>query len=250
MKAYCLVVLCLIPPAGAGVGPDGWVVAIDGKWSRNGHDLGLYSEVFANDKLAATSGTIEVALKDGQSPHRYRCDTPSCTFTIPGFRPAEDSILTRLSHAFEELATHRDTMPVSAISRGREQLRQAVLEWKGGRLDLTDAVRSIDTGLYVVSLRPIETAAQERIRGSLHWDPPAATFATFPAVVTPGIYQLTMSSSEGDSIGAVAVLITSAAEYADRRKAFAAAAQSLPQDLDPATLDAFRNALLFKVRDE
>jgi hypothetical protein len=54
-----------------------------------------------------------------------------------------------------------------------------------------------------------------------------------------------MASPEGDSLGSVAVLVTSAAEYPTRRKSFDAGVQSLPQGLDRVTRDAFLNALLF-----
>src|SRR5580700_2746255 len=86
--------------------PDGWVVAV-GKWTRRGQSLQQYDPVFANDQLEGASGTIVVALKDGQSPHPYRCDKFPCTVTIAGFRPVEDSLLTRLGRAFGQLASHR-----------------------------------------------------------------------------------------------------------------------------------------------
>jgi hypothetical protein len=122
-----------------------------------------------------------------------------------------------------------------------------VLAFNGGQLDLKDAVRSINAGTYTVSLRPIETApstAQGPLRGSVHWDPPEVTSASFPALA-PGIYELTMASSEGDNLGRVAVLVANAADYPARRKSFEAGVQSLPQGLDRVTLDAFLNALLF-----
>ena len=142
-------------------------------------------------------------------------------------------------------------MPVSAISRGRDRarLRQAVLPFNGGQLDLKDAVESMDAGTYTVSLGPIETVpstVQGLLRGSVHWDPPAVTFASFPALA-PGIYELTIASPEGDSLGSVAVLVASEADYAARRKSFEAGVQSLPRDLDKVTLDAFLNALLFDI---
>jgi hypothetical protein len=229
--------------------PDGWVVAV-GKWTRRGQALQQYDAVFANDKLQGTSGTIVVALKDGQPPHPYHCDKFPCTVTIAGFRPVEDSLLARLGRAFGELASHRDTMPISAISRGREPLRQAVLAVDGGQLDLSDAVRSIEAGTYTVILRPIETApstGHEPLKGSVQWDPPAVTVASFPGLA-PGIYELAMSSSEGDSLDSVAVLVASSADYPAWRKSFAAGVQSLPHDLDRVTLDAFLNALLFDIR--
>jgi hypothetical protein len=140
-------------------------------------------------------------------------------------------------------------MPVSVMSRGRyrDPLRQAVLEFNGGQLDLKDADRSFAAGTYIVSLRPIETApstAQGLLLGSVHWDPPEVTSASFPALA-PGIYELTMASSEGDSRVSVAVLVANAADYPARRKSFEAGVQSLPRDLDRVTLDVFLNALLF-----
>jgi hypothetical protein len=84
------------------------------------------------------------------------------------------------------------------------------------------------------------------LRGSVHWEPPEITSAAFPALA-PGIYELTMASSEGNSLGRVAVLVASAADYPARRKAFEAGVQSLPRDLDKVTLDAFLNALLFDI---
>jgi hypothetical protein len=56
-----------------------------------------------------------------------------------------------------------------------------------------------------------------------------------------------MASSEGDSVGSVAVLVSSAADYPARRESFEAGVQSLPRDLDRVTLEAFLNALLFDV---
>jgi hypothetical protein len=248
-------ILCLALLAGgtllaADSNPDGWVVAV-GKWTRGGQELLQYDAVFANDKLQGASGTIVVALKDGQSPHQYHCDKFPCTVTIPGFRPVADSLLARLGRAFGELSSHRDSMPVSAISRGRdrESFRQAVLEFNGGRLDLKDAVGSINPGTYTVSLRPIETApsaAQGPLSGSVHWEPPELTFAAFPALA-PGIYELTMASSEGDSLGRVAVLVANAADYPAKCKSFEAGVQSLPKDIDRVALNAFLNALLFDV---
>ena len=248
-------ILCLALAAGGALlaadgDPDGWVVAV-GQWTRGKQVLQPYDAVFANDQLQGTSGDILVALKDGQSPHPYHCDKYPCTVTIPGFRPVADSLLARLGRAFGELSSHRDSMPVSAISRGRyrESLRQAVLEFNGGRLDLKDAVGSIDPGTYTVSLRPIETApsaAQGPLSGSVHWQPPEVTFAAFPALA-PGIYELTMASSEGASLGSVAVLVASPTDYSARRKSFDAGVESLPKDLDRVALNAFLNALLFDV---
>jgi hypothetical protein len=242
-----LALLAGSPLFAADSNPDGWVVVV-GKWTRGIQTLRQYDAVFANDQLQGTSGTIVVALKDGQSPHQYHCDKFPCTVIIPGFRPAQDSLLFRLGRAFSELASHRDTMPVSAISRGRDRprLRQAVLEFNRGRLDLKDAARSIDAGAYTVSLRPIETArsAQGPLRGSVHWDPSAVTSASFPALA-PGIYELTMASSEGDSLGSVVVLVANAADYPARSKSFEAGVQSLPPGLDRVTHEAFLNALLF-----
>src|SRR5208283_267073 len=126
-------------------------------------------------------------------------------------------------------------------------LRQAVLAFDGGRLDLEDAVGSIEAGTYSVSLRPIQAAPSTtpgRLSGSVHWDPPAVTSASFPTLA-PGIYELTMASPEGESLDSVAVLVASGADYPARRKRFEAGVQSLPKGLDRATLDAFLNALLF-----
>jgi hypothetical protein len=249
MKPIFSIALCFTLCAGAALAadPDGWVVAVDGKWSRNGQDLRLYAPVFVNDKLEAASGTIEVALKDGQSPHRYHCDKSPCAFTIPSFRPGPDSLLSRLGHAFDQLASHRETMPVSAISRGSEKLRQAVLPWDNGRLDLADAVKSIDGGTYTVTLRPVDTApSQKRVKATLQWNPPGATVADFPALA-PGIYEVSMASAEGDSEGTVAVLVAGAADYPAKRRKFEAGQRALPQNLDAASIDAILNALLFQV---
>jgi hypothetical protein len=247
-RIFCLALLAGGALLAADGDPDGWVVAV-GNWTRGKQVLHQYDGVFANDQMQGTSGDIVVALKDGQSPHPYHCDKYPCTVTIPGFRPVADSLLARLGRAFGELASHRDSMPVSAISRGRsrEPLRQAVLEFKGGQLDLKDAARSIDAGTYIVSLSPIETApstAQGPLRGSVHWDPPEVTSAAFPALA-PGIYELSMASSEGVSLGSVAVLVASPTDYAARRKWFDAGVESLPKGLDRVTLNAFLNALLF-----
>lgn len=140
-------------------------------------------------------------------------------------------------------------MPVSAISRGAEPLRQAVLEFHDGRLELQDAVRPIDAGLYTVSLRPIETVpstAKGPFMASVHWEPPEVTSASF-ADLAPGIYELTMTSPEGESLGSVAVLVANAADYSARHQSFEVGVQSLPRDLDRATLDTFLNALLFDI---
>jgi hypothetical protein len=244
-------ILCLALLAGGALfaadgDPDGWVVAV-GKWTRGKQVLNQYDAVFANDQLQGTSGDIVVALKDGQSPHPYHCDKYPCTVTVPGFRPVADSLLARLGRAFSELSSHRDSMPVSAISRGRESLRLAVLEFNGGRLDLKDAVWSINPGTYTVSLRPIETASSTTpgpLSGSVHWEPPGDTFAAFPALA-PGIYELTMTSPEGASLGSVVVLVASEADYSARRKWFDAGVQSLPRGLDRVTMNALLNALLF-----
>jgi hypothetical protein len=253
MNNRLITVLCLAALTGAAAfatdDAAGWVVTKpdDARWNRNGQPLKLYDAIFVNDKLQGASGKIEVALKDGQSPHEYHCDKFPCDFTVGGFRPAQDSLLARLGRAFEELHSHRDTMPVSAISRGSEHLRQAVLMFQDGKLDLKDVVRSVDTAALAVSLRPIQTAdsaAQGRVRGSLNWDPPAATFASFPPVA-PGIYELTMASSEGDSLGSVAVLVVAPADYAAKRRSFEAGVEALPKGLHPLALDAFLNALLF-----
>ncbi len=56
-----------------------------------------------------------------------------------------------------------------------------------------------------------------------------------------------MTSPEGESLGSVAVLVANAADYPAKRRSFEASVQSLPRDLDRATLDAFLNALLFDV---
>ena len=249
-RTICTVVCLALLSCGALLAtdgdPDGWVVAV-GNWTRGQQVLKPYDGVFANDQLRGTSGDIVVALKDGQSQHPYHCDKYPCTVTIPGFRPVEDSLLARLGRAFGELASHRDRMPISAISRGRESLRQAVLEFHGGQLDLKDAVRSINPGTYTVSLGPIETAPSTTpgpLSGSVHWEPPEVTFAAFPALA-PGIYELTLASSEGASLGSVVVLVASEADYPAQRKSFDAGVQSLPKGLDQVTLNAFLNALLF-----
>ena len=244
----CLALLAGGPLYAADGDPDGWVVAV-GQWTRGKQVLRQYDAVFANDQLQGTAGDIVVALKDGQSPHSHHCDKYPCTVTIPGFRPVADSLLARLGRAFGELASHRDSMPVSAISRGREHLRQAVLEFRGGQLDLKDAVRAMNPGTYTVSLRTIETAsstAQGPLNASVHWEPPDVTFAAFPAVA-PGIYELTMASPEGASLGSVAVLVASPTDYSAQRKAFDAGVESLPKGLDRVSLNALLNALLFDV---
>jgi hypothetical protein len=87
---------------------------------------------------------------------------------------------------------------------------------------------------------------QGLLRGSVHWEPPEGTLASFPALA-PGIYELTMASPEGDSLGSVAVLVASEADYPAKRKAFEAGVQSLPRGLDRVTLGVFLNALLFDV---
>ena len=56
-----------------------------------------------------------------------------------------------------------------------------------------------------------------------------------------------MTSPEGESLGSVAVLVANAADYPARRQSFEAGVQSLPRDLDGATLDTFLNALLFDI---
>jgi hypothetical protein len=84
------------------------------------------------------------------------------------------------------------------------------------------------------------------LNASVHWEPPDVTFAAFPAVA-PGIYELTMASPEGASLGSVAVLVASPTDYSAQRKAFDAGVESLPKGLDRVTLDALLNALLFDV---
>ena len=245
---FCLAFVAASALCASGPDPDGWVMAV-GQWTRGGHPLKRYDSVLAKDKLQGISGDIVVALKDGQPPHTYHCDKLPCTVTVPEFRPAPDSLLARLGRAFDELASHRATMPVSAISRGAEPLRQAVLAFGDGRLELQDAVRPIDAGLYTVSLRPIETVPSTTkgpFKASVHWEPPEVTSASF-ADLAPGIYELTMTSPEGESLGSVAVLVANAADYPARRQSFEASVQSLPRDLDRETLDAFLNALLFDI---
>ena len=254
-----IVVICLILLAGnvlpaADEKADGWVLAVHGTWTSGAKTLKLGDPVKVNDKVRGTGAPgdrLTVTLLDGK-PHEYTCESkPDCTSVIEPFRPGPDALPTRIFQALSTLATHREVMPVSAISRGAEGLRQAVLPLDGNQLDLSPAVKQADPGEYTLSLRPISgdrtAKPQARVRGSVHWDPPALTAAAVPGL-TPGLYELAMNSTEGDSIGSVTVLVASPADYDPAHQTFEEGKQVLatwPQGVDPAAIEAFQSDILF-----
>lgn len=256
-----IAVVCLLLFAGttsliADDKADGWVLAVHGKWTDGVKTLKLGDPVKVNDKVRGTGAPgdrLTVALLDGK-PHEYTCEgKPGCTTVIEPFRPEPSALPARIFQALSTLATHREVMPISAISRGAEGLRQAVLPLNGDRLDLSPAVKQADPGAYTISLRRLSngrpSTPKARAKGSVHWDPPAVTTASVPGLL-PGLYELTMISAEGVSIGSEPVLVTGSSDYASKRQAFEEGEQLLatwPQGIDPAAIDAFQSAILFNI---
>src|ERR1035437_1766283 len=199
---------------------DGWVLAVHGTWTSGAKTLKLGDPVKVNDKVRGTGAPgdrLTVTLLDGK-PHEYTCESkPDCTSVIEPFRPEPSALPARIFQALSTLATHREVMPISAISRGAEGLRQAVLPLNGDRLDLSPAVKQADPGAYTISLRRLSngrpSTPNARLKGSAHWDPPAVTAASVPGLL-PGLYELTMISAEGVSIGSEPVLVTDSSDYA------------------------------------
>lgn len=234
----------------------GYLIDVSGSWtSDKGVPLKMGSAVLPAQLLdgkGTGSPRITIAYLDGSfETHQCQPNT-KCVYTVKTIVPKPASWPEQILRSIKSLGTHRDTMPVNAISRDIEVLNPAVLPLRGNQLDLKDAVIQLDQGAYDIVLKPLSKRPNgARVSGSVMWDAPQSTSASLPGLV-PGVYELTLLSPDGGRIGSETVLLATPEDYDKKLAAYRQARQFLdsqPAGATPAAIHNLLTALLFDLED-
>ena len=222
----CLTLL-LLPLLGAASAPAaeicGYVYSIRGDWRlapQFAVTLKPGMELHTGDRIKlmtpARPAHINAGLLNG-SLWKQDCDTDAdCgeALALPGLAPGA-TLSERLRNLIAGFGSH-PTPVVFTLSRGGGgQPREAVLPLRGGKADLSPALRSITATR--VSLRLIPVGAST---------PAASVICTLPGqpcaapAPSPGLYQLEVRAGEGEP-QAVLVLIAAEADYPRLNSTFA-----------------------------
>ena len=144
----------------------------------------------------------------------------------------------------------RAAMPIYAMSRGANagEFQHAVLVLRDQGTDLSPAIKQLEPGTYSVRFRSIQ-GASATYSSALTWDPPATTAATIRNL-SPGVYEMVVSASDGKRIGSTPVILSTADRAAAQQMALDEGrriVQGWPPATDPAAIHNFLSALLLEI---
>ena len=232
----------------------GFVLAAQGGWkwvSKGNSPVAAGDPVLpqATARASDQKARLTIGLLDG-TVKSFECPPLNpCVATIGTFRPSDAGLSARLLAVGKTFFSQRESVPVYAISRGESaaQFQHAVLVLTDRQLQIAPAIVHLDPGAFAIRLRSLQKGMS--YNAGLTWDPPNSVGASVGSV-TPGVYDLVVSSSEGMRIGSTPVIVstpsTAAAEQAaleEGRKITSA----WPRDTDPAAVHNFLTAVLLDI---
>jgi hypothetical protein len=236
------VAACRIVAWAAVQDPVGYVIEITGPWAvkPGSAELALGGPVLEGQYLQPQGPRIShitIAFLDGTA-RTYREAGPVKSLQAP----PEAALVDRIKAVAK--AVHQNRLPaIFSISRGRTQIRPAVLKRAGRRLDLAPAFGSMEAGHYNLELARVEGG--EAIKATCNFDLPADTSATVPDLA--GVYTLQVSSDAGTLLGSVMVLIVGPEDFEAKSAAFQKGVEmtaAWPADTDSGAIQLFLGALL------
>ncbi len=216
--------LCLLH--GVGQNPNkrmvtGRLLGIDGEWQRKGTtDLIKIGDAVSEGDVITPHGEaddlyISIGLLNGDilgcdSRHRSQCNE----IKIPSLTGPATNWSARIIQAFDAIISQRTPPTVFMLARGvGPNPNEAVLRFSNGKLDVSPALRDIETGNYTVFLTdPDAKSSTGAIKGNFHW----AGTGSCEVRVHPlaGIYGFQVATSTGDHVGSsVTVLVTDQATF-------------------------------------
>jgi hypothetical protein len=168
----------------------------------------------------------------------YNGETLSCEGArrceIPNVAPPKQSLWARLK-------AQRELPAVAfAITRGDDP-EEAVLGYRDGSLDLAAAFQHLAAARYRIRMRNLRKV-WEPVEFAFDWTPRAPR----PAVVaiTPGLYEMEVTTPEDAILGPAAVLIAGLASDAESRRAFEQAMATFDRAQPPLSAVARREFAL------
>jgi hypothetical protein len=137
---------------------------------------------------------------------------------------------------------------VTPVSRGMEsELKDAVVQFRDGKVDLTPAFSDLDSGSYKVRIEPLKGGSAAAMNAVVTWQEGGSAIAAIPGM-TPGLYRVSRADGDGNSPAHEAwVLVCSLGDFANKSADYAAAADATrkwPSEVDARAPQAVLRAYL------
>jgi hypothetical protein len=140
---------------------------------------------------------------------------------------------------------------VTPVSRGLEsELRDAVVQLRDGKVDLTPVFSDLDSGSYKIRVEALKGGGASPMTAVVAWQEGGSAIATIPGIAT-GLFRVSRVESHENSPAPEAwVLVCAPGEFADKSAAYGAAVDATrkwPSEVDArapqAVLRAYLDAL-------
>jgi hypothetical protein len=170
----------------------------------------------------------------------------SCHVPVPTPEPAGLASLAMIIPWFRsQEAVERYVTPVS---RGMEsELKDAVVQLRDGKVDLTPAFSDLDSGSYKIRIEPLKGGGASAMTAVVAWQEGGSAIATTPGMAA-GLYRMSrVDGNETSPVPEAWVLVCSPGQFADKSADYAAAVDATrkwPSEVDARAPEAVLRAYL------
>jgi hypothetical protein len=170
----------------------------------------------------------------------------SCHVPVPTPEPAGLASLAMIIPWFRsQEAVERFVTPVS---RGMEsELKDAVVQLREGKIDLTPAFSDLDSGSYKLRIEPLKGGGASPMTAVVAWQEGGSAIAPIPGMA-PGLYRLSrVDGNESSPVPEAWVLVCSPGDFANKSADYAAAVDATrkwPSEVDARAPQAVLRAYL------
>jgi len=171
----------------------------------------------------------------------------SCHVPVPTPEPAGLASLAMIIPWFrsqEAVARY-----VTPVSRGMEsELKDAVVQLRDGKVDLTPAFSDLDSGSYKIRIEPLKGGGASPMSAVVAWQEGGTAIATIPGMPA-GLYRVSrVDGNQGSPLPEAWVLVcSSGGDFADKSADYAAAVDATrkwPSEVDARAPQAVLRAYL------
>jgi hypothetical protein len=208
---------------------------------------GYLAVQFGKDVVSVTCKPTTEAGCDGRNIAKLSKPVVcSCHVPVPTPEPTGLASLAMIIPWFRsQEAVERFVTPVS---RGMEsELRDAVVQLRDGKADLTPAFSDLDSGSYKLRIEPLKGGAPGAVTAVVAWQEGGSAIAPIPGMA-PGLYRISrVDGNESSPVPEAWVLVCSPGDFANKSADYAAAVDATrkwPSEVDARAPQAVLRAYL------
>ena len=243
MRTVCLLTVILLHGSlGLAAGVDQWtVIGKIGNWNKSttkaSIELGMRlqpGDIIETSPIGAETGSLTILAGDVQKT--YACDDPDslpyksnsgCAhpIAIPSDTPEPEGAMAGIFRKVSQLISKDSPRYYTAASRDTGSLKDSVVEIADHAVDLQPSLSGLSKGDYRLTIQKpnsatLSNASENKSKSiSLKWDPESKQ-APGGLDLSPGLYQISALSSDGDVAGDAWILVVTSENYAAKSAAF------------------------------